>query len=404
MSQCPKVTTFVLMDFLSNLGQTSPFPLLIDVDRAEGLFIYDKQGNAYADLISGIAVSSLGHGHHTIIKAIHDQVDRHLHVMVYGEFIQEAQMDFANQLLSLLPPSLQAVYPVNSGTEAVEAAMKLVKRVSGRHEIIAFKGSYHGSTQGAMSVSYNEIKKSRFRPLIPGIKFIELNDLSGLNEITCNTAGIILETIQGDAGVRIPSREFMRALRQRCNEVGCLLILDEIQCGLGRTGSYFAFEQFDILPDILCLGKALGGGMPIGALVSSQTLMQAFKENPILGHITTFGGHPVACAASAAFIKALKSEVDLKATKQMARIFTDILGKHPDIKEIRSVGLMFAFDMDSAERVERVVKRCLEKRILTFWFLSHPYSFRLAPPLNITAEQSEFYAREIFNAIDETKE
>lgn len=404
MSQCPKVTTFVLMDFLSNLGQTSPFPLLIDVDRAEGLFIYDKQGNAYADLISGIAVSSLGHGHHTIKKAIHDQVDRHLHVMVYGEFIQEAQMDFANQLLSLLPPSLQAVYPVNSGTEAVEAAMKLVKRVSGRHEIIAFKGSYHGSTQGAMSVSYNEIKKSRFRPLIPGIKFIELNDLSGLNEITCNTAGIILETIQGDAGVRIPSREFMRALRQRCNEVGCLLILDEIQCGLGRTGSYFAFEQFDILPDVLCLGKALGGGMPIGALVSSQTLMQAFKENPILGHITTFGGHPVACAASAAFIKALKSEVDLKVTKQMARIFTDILGKHPDIKEIRSLGLMFAFDMDSAERVERVVKRCLEKRILTFWFLSHPYSFRLAPPLNITAEQSEFYAQEIFNAIDETKE
>lgn len=392
------------MDFLSNLGQTSPFPLLIDVDRAEGLFIYDKQGNAYADLISGIAVSSLGHGHPTIKKAIHDQVDRHLHVMVYGEFIQEAQMDFANQLLSLLPPSLQAVYPVNSGTEAVEAAMKLVKRVSGRHEIIAFKGSYHGSTQGAMSVSYNEIKKSRFRPLIPGIKFIELNDLAGLNEITSSTAGIILETIQGDAGVRIPSREFMLALRQRCNEVGCLLILDEIQCGLGRTGSYFAFEQFDILPDVLCLGKALGGGMPIGALVSSQNFMQAFKENPILGHITTFGGHPVACAASAAFIKALKSEVDLKATKQMARIFTAILGKHPDIKEIRSLGLMFAFDMDSAERVERVVKRCLEKRILTFWFLSHPYSFRLAPPLNITSEQSEFYAQEIFNAIDETKE
>lgn len=390
------------MDFINLLGQTSPYPLLLEIDRAEGLFLYDKQGNAYADLISGIAVSSLGHGHPAIKQAINEQVERHLHVMVYGEFIQESQLDFAHQLTKILPPSLQAVYPVNSGTEAIEAAIKLVKRATGRREIIAFKGSYHGSTHGSMSISHNEVKKTNYRPLLPGIRFITLNNLEELNQITPATAGVFLETIQGDAGVRIPSNEYLVALRKRCNDVGSLLVLDEIQCGLGRTGSYFAFEHFSVLPDILCLGKALGGGMPIGALVTSKDTMALFKENPMLGHITTFGGHPVACASAAAFLRVLTSEIDLKMLPKIADIFLDTIGKHKDIKEIRNKGLMFAFDMESAARVEKVVKRCLEKKILTFWFLSHPYSFRLAPPLNITLEQATHFANEILKAIEDT--
>lgn len=391
------------MDFYTHLGQTSPYPLGIEIDRAEGLFIYDTQDNAYADLISGIAVSALGHGHPAIKKAIHEQVERHLHVMVYGEFIQSAQMDFAQALLSILPETLQAVYPVNSGTEAIEAAMKLAKRATNRHEFVAFMGSYHGSSQGSMSISYNEVKKTNYRPLLPGVRFIALNDLEGLAHITYKTAGVFLETVQGDAGIRIPDKAFLIALRARCTETGSLLVLDEIQCGLGRTGTNFAFEQFDIVPDVLVLGKALGGGMPIGALVASQELMAAFKDQPKLGHITTFGGHPVVCAAAAAFLRILKTEIHFDHVQRVAAIFKDTISPHPDIREVRNLGLMFAFDMESAERVEQVVKRCLEQRILTFWFLSHPYSFRLAPPLTITVAQAQFYAHEIYRAIEETR-
>jgi acetylornithine/succinyldiaminopimelate/putrescine aminotransferase len=391
------------MEFHTHLGQTSPYPLGIEIERAEGIYIYDKQGNAYADLISGIAVSSLGHGHPKILRAIHAQVDRHLHTMVYGEFIQDAQMNFAEELLALLPSNLQSVYPVNSGTEAIEAAMKLTKRATGRHEFIAFKGSYHGSTQGSMSISYNELKKTKYRPLLPGVRFIALNDWEGLANITVKTAGVFLETIQGDAGVRIPDLSFLQALRERCTATGTLLVFDEIQCGLGRTGRNFAFEHFGVIPDVLVLGKALGGGMPIGALVTSQELLSVFKDHPKLGHITTFGGHPVACAAAVGFLQVLKSEVNFEHVESSASIFRSIIGNHPEILEVRNLGLMFAFDMASAERVERVVMRCLEKRILTFWFLSHPYSFRLAPPLTITLEEARYYAQEIYQAIEETK-
>jgi acetylornithine/succinyldiaminopimelate/putrescine aminotransferase len=391
------------MEFHTHLGQTSPYPLGIAIERAEGLYIYDKQGNAYADLISGIAVSSLGHGHPKILRAIHAQVDRHLHTMVYGEFIQDAQMNFAEELLALLPSNLQSVYPVNSGTEAIEAAMKLTKRATGRHELIAFKGSYHGSTQGSMSISYNELKKTNYRPLLPGVTFIALNDWQDLANITVKTAGVFLETVQGDAGVRIPDVAFLQALRERCTATGTLLVFDEIQCGLGRTGRHFAFEHFGVIPDVLVLGKALGGGMPIGALVTSQELMAVFKDHPKLGHITTFGGHPVACSAAAAFLQVLKSEINFDQVEASASIFRSIIGSHPEILEVRNLGLMFAFDMASAERVERVVMRCLEKRILTFWFLSHPYSFRLAPPLTITPEEARYYAQEIYQAIEETK-
>lgn len=391
------------MEFHTHLGQTSPYPLGIEIERAEGIYIYDKQGNAYADLISGIAVSSLGHGHPKILRAIHAQVDRHLHTMVYGEFIQDAQMNFAEELLALLPSNLQSVYPVNSGTEAIEAAMKLTKRATGRHELIGFKGSYHGSTQGSMSISYNELKKTNYRPLLPGVTFIALNDWEDLAYITVKTAGVFLETVQGDAGVRIPDVAFLQALRERCTATGTLLVFDEIQCGLGRTGRNFAFEHFGVIPDVLVLGKALGGGMPIGALVTSQELMSLFKDHPKLGHITTFGGHPVACAAAAAFLQVLKSEINFEHVEASASIFRSIIGNHPEILEVRNLGLMFAFDMASAERVESVVMRCLEKRILTFWFLSHPYSFRLAPPLTITPEEARHYAQEIYQAIEETK-
>ena len=389
--------------FLSHLGQTTPFPFLVEVARAEGIYIYDKQGKAYMDMISGVAVNNIGHRHPKVISALKNQIDKYLHVMVYGEFIQDSQQLLVKELLEVLPDSLDGVYVVNSGTEAIEAALKLAKRVTGRTELISFRGSYHGSTHGSMSVSGNEVKKQAFRPLLPDVQFLHLNQQVDLERITEKTAGVILETIQGDAGVRRPSVTFMKALRQRCDEVGALLILDEIQCGMGRTGKLFAFERFDIVPDILTLGKALGGGMPIGALVSSQKRLMEFTHAPMLGHITTFGGHPVICAAAAAAVQVLKSEIEWKDLEEKAQRFEERFNQHPEIVEIRRVGMMFAFDMVSAERVERVVSRCMEKGLITFWFLSHPYSFRLSPPLTITEDELNLAADLILQAIEETR-
>lgn len=374
--------------FLSNQGQTSPFPFLIEVESAEGIYIYDKSGKRYTDLISGVAVNNIGHRHPKVVEAIKNQVDKHLHVMVYGEFVQDSQVDLANKLKAVLPESLNCVYTVNSGTEANEAAIKLAKRVTGRMEIVSFRGSYHGSTNGSLSISGNEVKKKAFRPLIPEIRFIHLNNYEELNQISEKTAGVILETIQGDAGVRIPKDDYIVALRKRCNEVGALLIFDEIQCGMGRTGKLFAFEHFNVIPDILTLGKALGGGMPIGALVSSTDNLSMFTHNPMLGHITTFGGHPVVCAAAAATLNVLQSEINWVQVEKIGSYIEKELGSLPQIKEVRRKGLMFAFDMESAEIVNKVVEECLEKGIITFWFLSHPYSFRLSPPLTITMEET----------------
>ncbi len=389
--------------FLSHLGQTTPFPFLVEVERAEGIYIYDKQGKAYMDMISGVAVNNIGHRHPNVVSALKNQIDKYLHVMVYGEFVQDPQQLLVKELLAVLPDSLDGVYVVNSGTEAIEAALKLAKRVTGRTELISFRGSYHGSTHGSMSVSGNEVKKQAFRPLLPDVQFLQLNQLSDLERITEKTAGVILETIQGDAGVRRPSVTFMKALRQRCDEVGAMLILDEIQCGMGRTGKLFAFEHFDIVPDILTLGKALGGGMPIGALVSSQKKLMEFTHAPMLGHITTFGGHPVICAAAAAAVQVLKSEINWTKLEERAQRFEERFNHHPELIEIRRVGMMFAFDMVSAERVERVVSRCMEKGLLTFWFLSHPYSFRLSPPLTITEDEFNLAADLILQAIEETR-
>lgn len=384
-------------------GQTNPYPYLIEVDSAKGIYIFDKTGKSYMDMISGVAVSNVGHSHPTIIKAIKNQIDKHMHVMVYGEFIQNSTLAFSKKLISLLPENLNCVYPVNSGTEANEAALKLVKRVTGRSEIISFRGSYHGSTHGSLSISGNEIKKQAFRPLLPDIRFLKHNNINDLEQITSKTAGVIIETIQGDAGVRESSFEFLKALRKKCNETGALLIFDEIQCGMGRAGSTFAFERSGIIPDVLTLGKALGGGLPIGALVSSHDYLKEFTFNPMLGHITTFGGNPVICASANAFLDVLSNEIDFNEVERIASILEKMLSNELEIKEIRRVGMMYACDMESFERVEKVVKRCLELGLISFWFLSHPYSFRLSPPLNISELEMIKAGEIILQAIKETR-
>lgn len=390
-------------DFLYKLGQTSPFPFLIEVQDARGLYIRDKKGKTYMDMISGVAVNNIGMNHPAVVDAVKKQVDQHMHVMVYGEFIQDSQLDLSRKLTAILPKNLNCVYPVNSGTEANEAALKLAKRVTGRSELVSFRGSYHGSTHGSMSVSGNEVKKLAFRPLLPDVRFLEYNNIPDLEQITEKTAGVIIETIQGDAGVRTPSPEFMKALRNKCNETGALLIFDEIQCGMGRTGKMFAFEHFGVAPDILTLGKALGGGMPIGALVASNDHMNLFTHDPMLGHITTFGGHPVVCAAAAACLDVFEKEIDFQEVERLGELLIQKLSADPEIKESRRIGMMFAFDMESTERVAKVVEKCLDYGLISFWFLSHPYSFRLSPPLNITEDEILKASDIILKAIAETR-
>jgi acetylornithine/succinyldiaminopimelate/putrescine aminotransferase len=388
--------------FLNHLGQTTEHPLLIEVDSAEGIYIIDKKGKRYMDMISGLCVNNLGHNFPSIQVAIKDQLDRHSHVMVYGEFVQDAQLDLARELGTLLPKNLDCIYPLNSGTEANEAAIKLCKSYTKRTEIIAFNGAYHGSSNGSLSISSNKARKKTFEPLLPNIRFIDVNQVDQLNAITEKTAGVFLETVQGDAGVIIPSQEFMLKLRDKCLSTGALLVLDEIQCGLGRTGKHFAFEHFNIEPDILTLGKSLGGGLPIGALISKKNVLQAFSSNPALGHITTFGGHPVTCAAAAAFCKALKTNINLKETERLGHLLAKKISAHPAILNYRYIGMMFAFDMESPEKVSKVVHRCLEKGVISFWFLSHPNSFRLSPPLIISEQEIETAGELIYEAIDES--
>ena len=389
-------------DFLDILGQTNPSPYLIHVEKAEGLFIYDKSGKSYIDMIAGVAVNNIGHRHPKVIEAIKGQLDKYLHVMVYGEYIQDEPLLFAQKLIKLLPPNLNAVYPVNSGTEANEAALKLAKRITGRTEIISYRGSYHGSTHGSMSVSGNELKKIAFRPLLPDVKFLQFNNEIDLSEISNKTAGVIIETVQGDAGVRVPTHSFLQKLRKRCDEVGAKLIFDEIQCGMGRTGKMFAFEHFNISPDILTLGKALGGGLPIGALVSSKENLKEFTYQPMLGHITTFGGHPLICSAARATLDVFEKEIDFSEVERLGELLESIVSQSSEIIEVRRKGMMFAFDMVSFERVEKVVKKCLEYGLISFWFLSHSYSFRLSPPLNINEDQIKEAGNIILKAIKKT--
>ena len=372
-----------------HLAQTTPYPLSIEIERGEGIYLYGPNNDQYIDFVSGIGVNNLGHGQPEILAAIHEQVDRHLHAMVYGEYIQRSQTQAAEILVSMLPEQLDCCYFVNSGAEAIEAAMKLVKRVTGRTEIIAFQGAYHGNTHGAMSISYNEKKKGAFRPLLPDVAFIRLNHWDDLSLITTHTAGVFLETIQGDAGIRIPNPLFLQALRARCTEQGAMLVLDEIQCGMGRTGKVFAFEHYDIIPDVLVLGKALGGGMPIGCVVSQQKMIAQLSFDPILGHISTFAGHPVACAAAAAALRIYRDSSIVEEVEGKGAWIEEQLIDHPLVKEIRRKGFYFAIDLENEQVVQQVVEKCLSKGLITFWFLSCPWSFRIAPPLTIQQHEME---------------
>ena len=358
--------------------------MVINVDYAIGSTIYSNDGKAYLDFISGLAVSNFGHGHQRIKEAILKQLDKHLHVMVYGEFQQDIIETCAKNLVSLLPKTLDTVYFVNSGTEAIEAALKLAKRVQGKQEIIAFKGAYHGATHGSLSVSGNELKKRAFRPLLPGVQFISLNQFDDLNKITENTAAVLLETIQGDAGIRIPSLDYLKALRKRCDDTNTLLVLDEIQAGMGRTGKPFAFEHYDVIPDILVLGKALGGGLPIGAMVARKDLMSQLTHNPMLGHITTFGGNPLICASANAALEILKEEIDFLEVEKKGAYVEEQLAALNAVVEVRRKGMFFAIQLENEEATQKAVNACLEQGVITFWFLSCPSAFRIAPPLNIS--------------------
>ena len=385
--------------FLNNLAQTSPYPFQIPIERAEGIYLYTPDRERYTDLISGIGVSNIGHGHPHVVNAIKAQVDKHLHVMVYGEYIQSSVNQLAETLLTWLPPSLNCCYFTNSGTEANEGALKLAKRYTGRTEIVSFKNSYHGSTQGSLSVSGNETKKNAFRPLLPDVRFITFNKQEDLEYITERTACVIVETVQGDAGVRIPSKKYMTALRKKCTETGALLILDEIQCGMGRTGTMFAFEPYHITPDILTLGKAFGGGLPIGTFIADKKIMACLTHDPMLGHITTFGGNPVCCAAALASLEVMRNENLLAEVETKGKLFEKHL-QHTRIKEIRRAGLMFALDFETKEEVHAIVHHALKNGVICFWFLSNPHSLRIAPPLIIHEKQILESCEVIMQAID----
>lgn len=385
--------------FRRHQAQTTPFPLGLQIARAAGSYLYDAQGKAYLDFIAGIAVSNLGHSHPHIVAAIKAQADRHLHTMVYGEYLQDSPSRLAQMLSARLPQKLNCSYFVSSGAEAIEGALKLAKRYTGRRQIIAFRGAYHGSTHGALSVSGNETKKRAFRPLLPGVRFLDFNQIEQLTSIDAQTACVIIEPIQGDAGLRLPAPEFLLALRQKCDAVGALLIFDEIQSGMGRTGKLFAFEHYGVVPDILCSAKALGGGLPLGAFIASTEIMACLSENPMLGHITTFGGNPLSCAAAVAALEVIESEKLLPAVEAKGQLIEELL-HHPRIVAVRRKGLFFAFEFASAAEVQQVVEYCLSQGVICFWFLSCPQAFRLAPPLNISEADIRMGCAVIWEAME----
>ena len=378
--------------FLKNVAQTSDFPLALEIDRAEGVYMYGKDGKQYMDLISGIGVSNVGHRHLKVTQAIHDQVDKYLHLMVYGEYVQTPQTLLAEALVKTLDkgcrkyPVLDNVYFTNSGTEAVEGAMKLAKRYTGRQEIISCINAYHGATQGALSLSGSENFKRNYRPLLPEIKQIRHGNFDDIQLISCRTAAVFIEIIAGEAGVRIPEYQYFIKLRRQCDLTGTLLIIDEIQTGFGRTGTFWAFQQFGFYPDVLLCAKGMGGGMPIGAFIANQKIMSVFKNNPILGHITTFGGHPVSCAASLATLNVILEENLLEKIKDKAQIFKDLL-VHEKIKEVRNQGLIMAVEFENFDTLKPIIDRAIEKGVITDWFLFCDNSMRIAPPLIITEEE-----------------
>ncbi|MDA9819844.1 aspartate aminotransferase family protein [Salibacteraceae bacterium] len=386
----------------SSLAATSQHEAELQIVAAKGSILVDSEGKEYIDLISGVCVNNFGHQHPEIVRSIRTQAEKFAHVMVYGEYLLEPTVLAANELTSILPESLNTCYFVNSGTEANEAAIKLCKRHTGRNRIIAVRGAYHGSTNGSLSISDHESRKSAFRPLLPDVHFIDWNDEKDLLKIDEQCAGVFLETIQGDAGVRIPDASWLKALRQKCSDVGALLVFDEIQCGIGRTGKYFAFEHFDLKPDVLTLGKALGGGMPIGALLASKEILDDFRRDPILGHITTFGGNAVVCAAALAVLKLLQKPGLLEGVQEKGKWMKEQL-VHPKIKGVRAIGMMLAVDLEREADVDHLIQSCMKNGISLFRFLSRPQSFRIAPALNIDEELlAEAFAK-LKAALDELK-
>ncbi|WP_372792278.1 aspartate aminotransferase family protein [Lutibacter sp.] len=373
-------------EFFKYQAQTSPHPLALEISHANGNYVYATNGKEYLDFIAGVSANTLGHNHPKISQAIKDQVDKYTHVMVYGEFIQQPQIDLTKLLAENLPKPLETVYLTNSGTEATEGAIKLAKRYTHRSEIIAAKNGYHGNTQGAMSVCGAEQQNSAFRPLIPGIRFIEFNNVIDIGKITIATAGVILETIQGGAGFIEPTHNYLKKVKDKCDEVGALLILDEIQSGIGRTGKLFGFENYNVIPHIIVAGKGLGGGMPIGAFISSHEIMSCLKQQPKLGHITTFGGHPViAAAANATLLELLNSNL-IEDTLQKEELIRKLL-VHPLITEIRGKGLMLAAIVETDEIASKVILNCIDKGLLLFWLLFEGKAIRITPPLTISEEE-----------------
>ncbi len=373
-------------NFLTYQAQTSPNPLKLQIKRAMGSYIYDKDDKPYLDFIAGVSANTLGHQPSKVKEAIKAQLDTYMHVMVYGEFIQAPQLDLCRFLADKLPAALNCTYLTNSGTEATEGAIKLAKRVTGRFEIIAAKNAYHGNTQGAMSICGKGEQINAFRPLVPGVKFIEFNKESDLENISEQTAAVVLETIQGGAGFIVPQNDYLKKVKKKCRQVGALLILDEIQSGIGRTGKLFGFENFDVIPDILIAGKGLGGGMPIGAFISSKELMESLKEKPKLGHITTFGGHPVIAAASLANLQQLYELKLMESIKKKEELMRSKL-THPSIKEIRGSGLMLALIFEDSDIVNYIIHQGLKKGLILFWLLYEPKAVRITPPLNISEEE-----------------
>lgn len=372
--------------FLRHIAQTSPEPLALEIVKADCCILYDAKGKEYIDLIGGISVANIGHRHPKVIEAIQKQSDAYLHIMVYGEFVETPQVQYAKLLVDNLPAALNAVYFTNSGAEAVEGAMKLAKKATNRTQIIAFNHSYHGSTQGALSVMGDEYWRNAFRPLLPDVLHLEYNSFASIAAITGQTACVIAETVQAEAGIIAPSKEWIQAVREKCTATGTLLILDEIQTGFGRTGKLWGFENFGIVPDVLLLGKALGGGMPLGAFISDKKMMDTLTDNPVLGHITTFGGHPVCCAAGLAATKALLEEGWMETVGQKEKLFQSFL-VHSKIRTVRSFGLWMAVEFNSFETNKAIIDKCIRDGVLTDWFLFAPHCLRISPPLIISEKQ-----------------
>ena len=389
-------------EFFKYQAQTTPFAAGFEVEKAEGSYIYGKDGNAYLDFVAGVSANTLGHSHPKIIDAIKKQADRYLHVMVYGEYAQEKPVALCQLLAEATPEPLEVTYLVNSGAEAIDGALKLAKRYTGREEIISMKNSYHGNTHGALSVSGNEVHKREFRPLLPMISFIEFNNEEEFSKITEKTACVIAETIQGAAGFLTPSQNYFKNLKKRCEEVGALLILDEIQPGFGRTGKLFSFEHYDMVPDILVMGKGMGGGVPVGAFMSSAEIMKSLQHSPKLGHITTFGGNPLIAAASYATLKEVLDSGLMNEVNEKEALFRELL-VHPKIKKVNGRGLMLAVELESPDYTLKVAKRCMEKGLIVFWQLYRNEFMRISPPLTLTQNEIRKGCQIILQALDEVE-